>query len=126
MTTTIDSPSSRSSRAKPLSAPADLPKRSDGLKIARWIEGACVYGEGDRIGQPVRLEPFQIHFLLHLYELNEDGSRRYRRALFECPKGNGKTPLAAWVGAYELTHTTSPVIPVAAASYDQADLLFGD
>jgi phage terminase large subunit-like protein len=126
MTTTHDSPSSRSSTSKPLSAPPGLPVRSDGLKVAKWIEAACVYGEGDRFGQSVRLEPFQVHFLLHLYELNENGTRRYRRALFECPKGNGKTPLAAWVGAYELTHTTSPVIPVAAASYDQADLLFGD
>lgn len=85
-----------------------------------------MYGEGDRFGEPVRLDAFQVHFLLHLYELNDDGSRRYRRALFECPKGNGKTPLAAWIGAYELTHSASPVIPVAAASFDQADLLFGD
>ncbi len=48
--------------------------------------------------------------------------------MFEVPKGNGKTPLSAWIGLYELCNpnATSPLIPVAAASYDQADLLFGD
>lgn len=63
---------------------------------------------------------------MQLYELRPDGGRKYRRALLEIPKGNGKTPLSAWVGAYELCHRDSAVIPVAAASYDQADLLFGD
>jgi phage terminase large subunit-like protein len=42
------------------------------------------------------------------------------------PKGNGKTSLAAWIGAYQLATQYSAVIPVAAASYDQAELLFGD
>lgn len=46
--------------------------------------------------------------------------------MFEVPKGNGKTPLASWIGLYELCNSSSPVIPVAAASYQQADLLFGD
>lgn len=46
--------------------------------------------------------------------------------MFEVPKGNGKTPIASWIGLYELCNSVSPVIPVAAASYKQADLLFGD
>ncbi len=61
--------------------------------------------------------------------MRPDGkTRRYRRALFEVPKGNGKTPLSGWVGLYELCGPgrSSPLIPVAAASYAQADLLFGD
>lgn len=116
--------------AVPLSAPP-LGDRMDGRyglgrQVVGWIETCCVFGEGDRLGQPVRLEPFQVDFLLGLFELRPDGRRRYRRALLECPKGNGKSPISAWVGAYELTHRDSASIPVAAASYEQAEVLFGD
>lgn len=111
---------------KPLSAPPLTTARSDGPKVIRWIEKHCRYGEGDRFGRPVRLELFQKLFLIWLFELKPDGSRRYRRALLEVPKGNGKTPIASWVAAYLLATQRSAVIPVAAASYEQAELLFGD
>lgn len=111
---------------KPLSCPQLTDAPSDGPKVIKWIERNCVYGEGDRFGEPVRLELFQKIFLIWLFELRADGRRRYRRALLEVPKGNGKTPMSAWVGAYLLANQRSAVIPVAAASYDQADLLFGD
>lgn len=60
--------------------------------------------------------------------MKPNGQRRYRRALIGLPKGNGKTPLAAAIGAYELAGgvAISPSIPVAAASFEQADLVFGD
>jgi phage terminase large subunit-like protein len=99
---------------------------SHGPRVARWIESNCVYGEGDKFGRPVRLELFQKILLIWLFELRPDGGYRYRRALFEFPKGQGKTPLAAWVAAYLLAHQSSAVIPVAAASYEQAELLFSD
>lgn len=111
---------------RPFSAPPLTMAPSDGPKVARWIEKHCRYGEGDRFGQPVRLDLFQKLFLVWLFEKRPDGSYRYRRALLEVPKGNGKTPLSAWVGAYRLAAQTSAVIPVAAASYEQAELLFGD
>jgi phage terminase large subunit-like protein len=94
--------------------------------VIAWIEANCVYGEGDHFGEPVRLELFEKLWLIWLFELRPDGRRRYRRALFEEPKGNGKTSMSAWVGAYQLAHQRSAVIPVVAASYDQADLVFGD
>jgi phage terminase large subunit-like protein len=111
---------------KPLSAPPWTDAPSDGPKVVRWIERNCVFGEGDKFGQPVKLETFQKVFLTWLFELRSDGRYRYRRTLFEVPKGNGKTPLSAWIGAYQLATQRSAVIPVAAASYDQAELLFGD
>lgn len=110
----------------PLSSPPLTTAPSDGPRVIRWIEQNCRYGEGDKFGQPVRLELYQKLFLIWLFELRPDGSRRYRRALLEVPKGNGKTPIAAWVAAFLLATQASAVIPVAAASYDQADLLFGD
>jgi phage terminase large subunit-like protein len=85
-----------------------------------------VMGEGDRYGAPVRLEVFEKIFLIWLFELRPDGSYRYRRALLEVPKGNGKSSLAAWIGVYLLAHQRSAVIPVVASSYEQANLIFAD
>jgi len=112
--------------AKPLSHPPLTTASSDGPKVIRWIEKNCRYGEGDKFGQAVKLDLFQKIFLIWLFETKPDGSRKYRRAMLEVPKGNGKTPISAWVVAYLLCSQKSAVIPVAAASYEQADLLFGD
>lgn len=110
----------------PRSAPKLTDAPTDGPRVIRWIERNCRFGEGDRFGEPVALELFQKLFLCWLFELKPDGTRRYRRALLEVPKGNGKTPLSAWIGAYMVSTQPSAVIPVAAASYEQAELLFGD
>lgn len=110
----------------PLSAPPLTNAASDGPAVISWIERHCVYGEGDRWGEPVQLETFEKLFIIWLFERRPDGRRRYRRALLEVPKGNGKTSLAAWVGAYMLATQHSAVIPVAAASFEQAGLLFDD
>lgn len=118
---------------RPLSAPLSLGWPSHGRIVCAWIEQHCVYGEGDYFGQPVRLLRYQKQWLYWLYEYNPDtGMRRFRRALLEISKGNGKTPLSGWVMLFELLGPAlfgqkgSPVIPVAAASFEQADLLFGD
>src|SRR5947209_1758187 len=76
---------------------------SKGEAVCDWIESCCVYGEGDSFGEPVQLREFQRRFFYRLYEFYpETGLRRYKRAVLGMAKGNGKTPLAAWVGAYEL------------------------
>lgn len=111
---------------EPLSAPRLTDAPSDGPRVIKWIENNLVFGEGDRWGEPVRLETFEKIFLIWLFELRPDGRPRYRRALLEVPKGNGKTSLAAWVASYQLAHQFSAVIPVVAASYGQADLVFSD
>ncbi|MFF3878006.1 terminase large subunit domain-containing protein [Streptomyces sp. NPDC001978] len=92
-----------------------------------------MYGEGDYFGQPVRLLCYQRQFIYWLYEYNPaTGERRFREGMLEVPKGNGKTPPNGWVQLFDLLGPPlfgpkgSPVIPVAAASFEQADLLFGD
>lgn len=101
---------------------------SKGDYVVAWIERHCVLGEGDYFGQPFLLRPWQKAIIRKLYETKPDGDRRYRRALIGLPKGNGKTPLAAAIGAYELAgeEHISPIVPVCAASFEQADLVFGD
>lgn len=135
--TTTHAPTSASSTvrpsAKPLSAPRDLGWPSHGPLVCRWIQTHCVYGEGDYFGQPVRLQRWQKAIVYWLYEYNPVTKvRRFNEALIEVPKGQGKTPLNGWVQLFELLGPPlfgpkgSPLIPVAAASFEQADLLFGD
>lgn len=118
MTTTKSRPSSSTYRGFP----------SKGKYVCAWIERHCVLGEGDYFGQRFQLRPWQRAIIEKLYETKPNGTRRYRRALIGLPKGNGKTPLAAAIGAYELASEehVSPIVPVCAASYEQADLVFGD
>lgn len=97
--------------------------------MCRWIEANCVYGEGDYFGQPVVLRPWQREFIYRLFEYYpETGRLRYKRAIFGMAKGNGKSPIAAWVGAEGLLgdSSISPRVIIGAASLKQANLVFGD
>lgn len=122
-------------------APALAP--SLGRWVCAWIEHCLVHAEGDHFGKPFQLRPWQKAFIYRAYELKPDGARRYRRGLLGLPKGDGKTELAAALAVTELAGPVcfngwgkdgrpappkprlSPDIPVAAASFEQADLLFG-
>jgi phage terminase large subunit-like protein len=102
------------------------------------VERFLVHGEGDYLGEPFRLEDWQRALVYRLYEYDPATLRRLvRRLLLVLPKGNGKTELVAALCLAELAGpvvaTTdgrgmlrrSPNIPVAAASFEQADRLFG-
>lgn len=114
-----------------------------GRWVIPWIESNCVHGEGDYAGQPFKLAPFQRRIVNRCYEIDAEGRRLWDRVVLGLPKGNGKTPLAGAIAQAELDgpvvfdgwdadgkpkakQRTSPTIPVAAASFEQADLLFGD
>lgn len=116
-----------------MSLPVDLGWPTHGPRVCAWIEKHCVYGEGDYFGAPVRLLRFQRRIIYWMYEYDpKTGMRRYREVFIEVPKGQGKTPLNGWVQLFELLGPPlfgpkgSPLIPVAAASFDQANLIFGD
>jgi phage terminase large subunit-like protein len=113
-----------------------------GAVVCRWMETNLIHGEGDCYGQSFRLRVWQRALIYRAYELNPDGSRKHRRVLWGFPKGNGKTELAAAVAVAELCGPVvfdswgpdgaprgrarvSPDIPVGAASFEQANLLFG-
>lgn len=122
--------------SSPLETTLGIVLPSTGGLVCAWIEMHCVWGEGDWYGQPVRLQPFQRWFIWRLYEYYPAdypdpalaGRRRYRMALWGMGKGNGKTPMAACIAAYELAGGShvSPLVLIAAASLKQADLVFGD
>lgn len=109
-----------------------------GPVVCAWIERNLVHGEGDYFGQPFRLERWQKQIIYRLYEYDPlTGKRLVRKVLIILPKGCGKTELAAAIALAELcgpvtvgpdgrpARRRSPNIPIAAASWEQANRLYG-
>lgn len=125
-TSTLGSPPSLPPPAEPLWP-------SHGRLAVRWIESNCVCGEGDNYGQPARLTSAQKLWLYRWYEYHpgteDEWGRplwRYNEALIGLPRGEGKTQFVGWVVALEFAGppqiaSRNPDIPIAAASFDQAD-----
>src|SRR5205823_1957287 len=91
---------------------------------------------GDYYGQPYVLRPWERALLADAYASNASGTRRYRHVLWGLAKCAVKTSRAVAVALFELAGPAglvasgprlrvSPDICVAAASYSQADLLYG-
>lgn len=103
-------------------------RRTRGFEVIAWIEAHCVHPRGPLIGQPARLSSWERALVLRLFEIRDDGRRRYRWAYISVPKKQGKTTLIAWIACYLLIGDeteAAPEIICAAASDEQADLLFG-
>ena len=103
-------------------------KAEPGDVVALWMERSLVHGEGDLFGQPFRVTDDQLAFLRRLYRQDRSGRRITQRALLGRAKGYGKTELLAGIGLEQLCGPfapSAPNIPIAAASFEQADLLFG-
>lgn len=101
-----------------------------------WIEHNCVFGEGERFGEPAELTDFQKALLWRWYEYHEGTERefdpprwRFNEALIGFPRGEGKTQFLGWIIALEFAGPAeiaprSPSIPLGAASFEQADLVY--
>jgi len=114
-----------------------IQRPTTGKAVVRWIEELLVHGEGDYFSKPFRLETWQKSIVYRLYEYDPATRRRLvRRLLLVMPKGNGKTELCAALALAEFAGPTgldknckpvprkSPNIPLAAASWDQADRIY--
>lgn len=112
-----------------------------GPYVVRWIEKFVVHGPGDMVGQPFVLRPDQRLLVYRMYELNPDGTRRWRRICLGRARGYGKTSLMAALALAELAGPVrfdgwddagrprarmveSPMVQLGAVSFDQANLLF--
>jgi phage terminase large subunit-like protein len=76
-------------------------ERTLGPQVVAWIEANLVHGPGDVQGQRLELDDEQVRFLLRCYELDDQGRRLVRRAVYMRPKGRAKTELAAAVACAE-------------------------
>jgi phage terminase large subunit-like protein len=95
-----------------------------------WVEDNLIFAEGDWFGKPFVLRADQKIFLWRWYEYCPGCSKwRYRRALRGAAKGDGKTAFIAAIGCLEFAGPSpiaplSPNVPIMAASFEQANLLF--
>jgi len=102
-----------------------------GPLAVRWIEDNCICGEGDWYGQLIKLRPDQKAFLYRWYEYCPKCQQwHYDEALRGEATGGGKTQFVAAIVVLEFAGppqiaVRSPNIPIAAASFEQANLLFG-
>jgi phage terminase large subunit-like protein len=103
---------------------------TEGEVAVDWIEQFCICGEGDWYGKPLRLRIDQQRFLYRWYEFcPECGEWRFNEGLRGAATGDGKTQFIAAIAVLELAGppqiaVPSPNIPISAASFEQADLLF--
>jgi phage terminase large subunit-like protein len=94
-----------------------------GEKVCAFIERYCLAPEGDHIGKPIQLEPFQRKFILEIYD-NPHGTHS---AYLSIARKNGKTALIASI---LLAHLCGPEavqnsqIVSGAQSKDQAAVVF--
>jgi phage terminase large subunit-like protein len=73
-----------------------------GWLVIAWIETWLIQPDGDDAGEPYRLTPEQLNFVLWFYALDERGRWRYRRAVLRRAKGWGKSPFLAALCIVEL------------------------
>ena len=98
-------------------------KLTRGQKVCAFIETYCLNPEGDLIGKPMKLEPFQRKFVLEIYD-NPVGTHS---AYLSIARKNGKTALIA---AILLAHLVGPEavqnsqIVSGAQSKEQAAVVF--
>ncbi len=132
-----DFPSSTSEKARRHYAETGEPLKikTFGHYAINFIEGHCVLTDAHYANQPFDLMDWQKRLLLEMFEvrladplsLEPEWIRVFRWALIGIPKKNGKTELGAGLGVYFATDDEEPSAKVvcAAASDDQANLLFG-
>ncbi len=100
------------------------PQRTLGPAVCEFFEGNLVFCEGEKKGDPFIPEEFQKDIIDLIYELDENGNRVWKQVLVGIPRGNGKSPLCAGVGAFELAYRDdSPQIFCCAASHEQAGIV---
>ena len=98
-------------------------KPTRGQKVISFIERYCKAPEGEHVGKPIKLLPFQKRFILEVY----DNPKGTRRAYLSIGRKNGKTALIAGI---LLAHICGPEsvlntqIVSGALSRDQAAVVF--
>ncbi len=98
-------------------------KRTRGQKVCDFIETYCLTPEGEHIGKPLKLEPFQRKFIFEIYD-NPVGTHT---AYLSIARKNGKTGLIAAILLAHLAGSeavqNSQIIS-GAQSKDQAAVVF--
>jgi len=74
----------------------------DAARVCQFVE-LLPHIKGPLAGSNIKLEPWQVFILCQVFGwLKPDGTRRYRRAYIEIPRGNAKSTMSAAVALYML------------------------
>ena len=97
-------------------------------RVCTFFEKYLVHYEDVYAGRPFAPIPWQRKMLRDLYgwKVAATGRRRYREAYVEIAKGNGKTPLLAGMGLYEMVAGGTPGAQVysCGSNFQQANISF--
>jgi phage terminase large subunit-like protein len=96
-------------------------------KALAFFEKELQFVEGQRAGTPFALEEWQKKIISDLFGwLREDGTRRYRTAFIEVPRGNGKSMMMAGLALYLLLRDGEkrPQVYSAGGDRGQARIVF--
>jgi hypothetical protein len=90
-----------------------------GPQVCAWIERNLVFGPGDLLGQPAKLDDEKQFLIWRSYEVfprghEQEGRRRFKRVCYSLRKGSAKTELMAWIAGAELARDA----PVRFARWD--------
>lgn len=112
-----------------------------GPAAVQWMQSRLEHGPGDLLGHPYLLDPYQVRFLYRLLEYHpETGDFLANNALLGVAQGNAKTEFAAAVASLKFAGPAileraaegwrpsvhpAPDIPILAAAFEQANLLYG-
>lgn len=94
-----------------------------------WFIEKLPHVKGRWSSKTIVLEPWQCFFLTTIFGwVDEDGYRRFRKALIVIPRKNAKSTIAAGVGLYLLALDGEPGAEVysAATTRDQAKIVWGE
>lgn len=85
-----------------MSSSAAAERRTNGPRVARFIETFCRQSRGQLAGAPVLLRDWQREILDELFTLRDDGLRQHRTGLLGLPRKNGKSTLGSALALYLL------------------------
>lgn len=82
--------------------PEEYPELTLGWEAAAWAARYLVHPDGDNAGKQWTFTERQFRFLCLWYELNPDGTFKYKHGVRRLGKGSGKSPMAAVMALIEL------------------------
>jgi phage terminase large subunit-like protein len=95
-----------------------------GKRYVKIIQESCVVTEGPKHGQPVELLPWQLKLIDAVTTQGKNGFRKYPNLWVEIPRKNGKSFTLACLVVCHLFTTENPQVVMAAATREQAAILF--
>jgi len=102
-------------------------KDTDGNELIQFAENHFRVLKGFRAGEPLQFTAWQKWLLRSLYERNDDGRLRYRRALIGLPRKQGKSLMGSAIAVYSLiAGEAGAEVYAVAGDRQQARIIFNE